>query len=49
MNGVDLLSVFLEEEKMFPEENIVSNLLFFIFAATETTQYASQNSISHLA
>ena len=49
MENVDLLSVFLEDQDLFDDENIVSNLIGFIFAATETTQYASQTIISHLA
>ena len=49
MQGVDILSVLLEDQNMFPDDAIVDNLLGFIFAATETSQFASQTSISHLA
>ena len=49
MQGADLLSVFLEDQNLFPDDAIVSNLLGFIFAATETTHFASQNIISQLA
>ena len=41
MQGYDLLSVFLEDQQMFSDERIVSNLIGFIFAATETTQYTT--------
>ena len=48
MNGADLLSCFLESQDMFTDDMIVKNLLSFIFAATETTNFASQTIISIL-
>ena len=48
MQGVDILSVLLESPDMFNDESIVDNLIGFMFAATETSQFASQTSISHL-
>ena len=48
MNSCDLLAVFLEDQELFNDELIVRNLLGFIFAATETTHFASQTLISHL-
>ena len=41
MQGFDLLSVFLEDQQMFSDERIIDNLIGFIFAATETSQYTS--------
>ena len=49
MQGYDLLSVFLEDQEMFTDERIVSNLIALIFAATETSQYTTQTIIGHLA
>ena len=48
MDGADLLSVFLEDQNMFPDDAIIHNLLGFIFAATETTHFTTQTIISHL-
>ena len=48
MQGVDILSVLLESPDMFNDESIVDNIIGFMFAATETSQFASQTSISHL-
>ena len=48
MKGADLLSVFLESQDMFTDDMIVKNLLSFVFAATETTNFASQTIVSIL-
>jgi len=47
MNNFDLMSCFLEDP-LFSDDDIVNNLLAFIFAATETTHFASQTIITHL-
>ena len=49
MEGYDLLSVFLEDQEMFTDERVVSNLITLIFAATETSQNTMQTIIGHLA
>ena len=49
MEGYDLLSVFLEDQEMFTDTRVVSNLISLIFAATETSQYTMQTIIGHLA
>ena len=49
MNEFDLLSVFLENQTMFPDEKIIENLIGFMFAATETSQYSMQIIIGYLA
>ena len=49
MNEFDLLSVFLENQTMFPDEKIIENLIGFMFAATETSQYSMQTIIGYLA
>ena len=49
MEGYDLLSAFLEDQEMFTDERVVSNLISLIFAATETSQYSMQTIIGHLA
>ena len=41
MEGADLMSVFLESQDMFSEEDIVSNLLAFNFAAVETSHFVT--------
>ena len=41
MQGVDLLSVFLENQDIFTDEDIAKNLLGFQFAATETIDYGT--------
>ena len=41
MQGYDLMTVFLEDQEIFTDEKIVDNLIGFIFAATETSHYAS--------
>lgn len=49
MQGYDLMSVFLETPDKFSDELIVKNLIGVIFVGSETTQFAAQNVISHLA
>ena len=49
MNGYDLLTLFLENTETFSDHCIESNLIGFIFGAIETTNFASQTIISHLA
>ena len=49
MQGFDMMQLFIDASDMFTDENIVENLIGTIFAATETTQFASQTAISHLA
>ena len=49
MQGYDLLSVFLEDQNMFPDDKIVQNIIGFIFAAIETSQFTTQTIISYLA
>ena len=46
MNGCDLLSVFLESPEIFDDDAIAQNILGLIFAASETTHFASQTLIS---
>lgn len=41
MDGIDLLSVFLERQDIFSDEMILDNLIGFTFVALETTNYAS--------
>ena len=48
MKGFDLLSLFLEDTETFDDEKIMNNIIGFIFAATETTHFASQTCVTHL-
>ena len=48
-DGVDLLSLFLQNPDVFTDEVIVDELRDFFGAATITTQYATQTLITHLA
>ena len=47
--GVDLLSLFLENPEEFTEDLIIDELFDFFLAGSLTTQYASQTLISHCA
>ena len=47
MNNYDLMTVFLEDT-LFSDTDIVNNMIGFIFAATETTHFASQTATTHL-
>ena len=49
MNNHDLLACFLEDQTIFNEENIVNNLIAFIFAGVETSHYAAQTITAILA
>ena len=42
------MSVFLEDQEMFPDHLIVENLNTFIFAAIETSQFTSHTIVSYL-
>ena len=48
MAGVDLLSIFLENQDIFTDEDIAKNLLGFQFAATETIDYGTQTILTLL-
>ena len=48
MNNFDLMSIFLEDPALFSDEDIVCNIIGFIFAATETTHFVSQTVTTHL-
>ena len=48
MEGHDLLSAFLEDQKFWSDEHLIETLLGFIFAAIETTALVSQTLISFL-
>ena len=41
MQGFDIMSVFLEDQQMFPDEKIVDNLLVVMFAPTRMLHYVS--------
>jgi cytochrome P450 len=41
-DGVDLLSLFLENEDVYKEDDTIDELLDFFGAATQTTQFALQ-------
>jgi len=42
------MSLFLEDSALFSDADIVDNLIGFIFAATETTNFSSQTITTHL-
>ena len=42
MEGMDLLTAFLENQDVFSDDDIVNGLLGLIFAAIETTNFSSQ-------
>lgn len=48
MQGYDLMSVFLEDQEQFSDEKIAENLIFFIFAAIETSHFTFQNILAYL-
>ena len=48
MDNNDLLACFLEDQETFSDTNIANNLLTFIFAGVETSQYAAQTIVSIL-
>ena len=47
-DGVDLLSLFLQNTDVFTDYVIVDELIDFFGAAAITTQYVTQTLISHL-
>ena len=49
MQGYDLMSVYLEDQALFTDAKIAENLISFIFAAIETSQFATQNIVAYLA
>jgi len=48
MNNCDLMSLFLEDSALFSDADIVDNIIGFITAATETTNFSSQTITAHL-
>ena len=49
MQGFDLLSqVMADQEENFTDQDILNNMLGFMFGSTETMSFASQTLISHL-
>ena len=48
MNGVDLLSVHLENKEVFSDKHVVGGILGALAAGIETSQYAMQTVVTHL-
>ena len=46
-DGVDLLSLFMQNSEVFTDELIIDEMLDFFSAATLTTQFATETVMSH--